>query len=127
MGLPPKTTWTNFYVNDLAECDIIVEAKDIVKKSKDDAARLSFKISVPAQDLQKALDPTIWPLRVKVREYVYYPKKKSNDNEEKASGQPSHPPKVHLHAPNDGVTPIPVANRFSSLELDAAAAHQGQQ
>ena len=42
--------------------------KDVLKKSKDEAPLLSFKISVRAEDLEKALDPSIWPLRVKVRE-----------------------------------------------------------
>ena len=35
----------------------------------------SFKVSVPASDIDKALDPGIWPLRVKVREWVYYSNK----------------------------------------------------
>ena len=29
-------------------------------------------ISVKAEDLQKALDPSAWPLRVKVREFINY-------------------------------------------------------
>ena len=33
----------------------------------------SFKVSLHASDIiDKALDPGIWPLRVKVREWVYY-------------------------------------------------------
>ena len=63
-------------VEDLATSGIIISTADIEKKSKENAARNSYRISVPAHDLQKALDPGIWPLRVKVREYVYYSKKK---------------------------------------------------
>ena len=73
-GVHPETTVDDI-VNDLAESSIIVQPKDIVKKSKDGTALNSFRISVPAVDLQKALNPDIWPLRVKVREYVYYPRK----------------------------------------------------
>ena len=43
-----------------------------MKKSKPEAGLNSYKISVKAEDLQKALDPSIWPMRVKVREYIYY-------------------------------------------------------
>ena len=49
-----------------------------------------YRISIPATQLEKALDPSIWPLRVKVREYIYYPKKKSNqtsDENTNSSGQ----------------------------------------
>ena len=56
------------------------EAKDIQRKSKDDSAVHSYKISVPAADLEKALQPDIWPLRVKVREYVYYSRKKTQES-----------------------------------------------
>ena len=31
--------------------------------------------------MEKALRPEIWPLRVKVREYIYYSKKKSKQQE----------------------------------------------
>ena len=55
---------------------------DIVKKSKDDAPLNSYKISVPAADLSKALDASVWPLRVKVREYIYYPKKRNSPQQQ---------------------------------------------
>ena len=45
------------------------------KKSKDEAYLCSYRISVPAADLQKALDPALWPLRVKVREFIHYARK----------------------------------------------------
>ena len=41
---------------------------------------LAFKVSVPAEDLEKALDPTVWPLRVRVREFIHYRKRYSDRN-----------------------------------------------
>ena len=57
--------------NDLKDSDILIDAKDIIKKSKPEAALNSFKISVKAEDLHIALDPSVWPLRVKVREFIH--------------------------------------------------------
>ena len=37
-------------------------------------------ISVPVEDLKKALDPTVWPLRVCVREFIHYRKLLSDRN-----------------------------------------------
>ena len=48
-------------VNDLASSGIKVETKDVQLKSKEDSNLRSFKISVPASDIDKALDPGIWP------------------------------------------------------------------
>ena len=45
-----------------------------------------YKISVKAEDLQRALDPSIWPLRVKVREYIYY-SRRTPRNQEQGHGQ----------------------------------------
>ena len=73
-GVHPDTTLEDI-VNDLAESDIKIETKDVLKKSRDDAPLNSYRISVQASDLQKALNPEIWPLRVKVREYIYYAKR----------------------------------------------------
>ena len=70
-GVHPDTTPDDI-VQDLACCDIIIKPEDIVKKSKDEAFLTSYKISVKAEDLQKALNPSIWPLRVKVREFIHY-------------------------------------------------------
>ena len=73
-GVHPDTTKEDI-VNDLAESNIIVKISDIEKKSKDEAYLCSYRISVPATDLDKALDPAIWPLRVKVRDFVHYAKR----------------------------------------------------
>ena len=86
-GVHPDTTLEDI-VNDLAESDIKIETKDIKKMSKDDASLNSYKIGVPASDLQKALNPEIWPRRVKVREYIYYSKKpKQSDQQQGQGGQ----------------------------------------
>ena len=56
-----KDTSVDDIVKDLADSEIKIEAKDVQQKSKEDANLKSFKISVPAADLEKALDPKIWP------------------------------------------------------------------
>ena len=69
-------------VNDLATSGIIITANDIQKKSKNEATLCSYKISIPAADFQKALNPEIWPLRVKVREYFYNSRKSKPQNQQ---------------------------------------------
>ena len=81
-GVHPSTTVEDI-VNDLTDSGITVEANNIEKKSKPEAYLCSYKISIPSAQLDKAFDPSIWPLRVKVREYIHYsnkPKKQRNSN-----------------------------------------------
>ena len=33
---------------------------------------VNYKISIKAEDLEKALNPYVWPLRVKGREFIHY-------------------------------------------------------
>ena len=73
-GVHPETTIDDI-INDLAESDLKVEAKDIVKKSKDEAYLVSYKINIPGDDLAKALNPDIWPIGVRVREFIHYKRK----------------------------------------------------
>ena len=80
-GVHPDTTEEDI-INDLKDSDIIIEARDILKKSKPESALHSYKISVKAEDLQKALDPSIWPMRVKVRECIYYSRKNPRSQEQ---------------------------------------------
>ena len=40
-----------------------------------------------AEDLQKALDPAVWPLRVKVREFIHYSKRNNPGNNQRQGGQ----------------------------------------
>ena len=103
-GIHPETSKEDI-VKDLAQCDIVIEEKDVVKKSKEGAALLSFKISVRAEDLQKALHPTTWPIRVKVREYIYYPKKTSETNKTNSTNPTQQVPNVEVHPPSVSDTP----------------------
>ena len=73
-GVHPDTTKEEI-VEDLAYSDISINTNDIIQKSKEEAFLKSYKISVKAEDLQKALDPSVWPLRVKVREFIHYSRK----------------------------------------------------
>jgi hypothetical protein len=70
-GIHPDTSLPDI-VADLAESGIIIQERDIEKKSKEEAYLVSYKIRLKAEDLQKALEPSVWPLRVKVREFIYY-------------------------------------------------------
>ena len=79
-GVHPLTSVEDI-VADLAESDVKIEVTDIFPKSKAEAFLKSFRISVKAEDLQKALNPAIWPLRVKVREYIYYSKRNLRQGE----------------------------------------------
>ena len=73
-GVPRETTKEDI-VEDLAESDIQITKDDILLMSKGNPSVMSYKISIKAEDLNKALDPTVWPMRVKVREFIYYRKK----------------------------------------------------
>ena len=69
-------------MDDLDEANIKITVDDIVQISKPNETSnvISFKISVPAEDLEKALDHTVWPLRVCVREFIHYRKLLSDRN-----------------------------------------------
>ena len=75
-GVHPETSIEDI-VADLAENDITIDKKDVECKSRPEAYLKSYKISVKIEDLQKALEPSTWPLRVKVREFVHYARKPS--------------------------------------------------
>ena len=85
-GVHPDTTPEDI-VQDLACSDIIIKTLDIVVKSREEAFLKSYKISVKAEDLQKALDPSVWPLRVKVREFIHYSKKNSAGSRQRFGDQ----------------------------------------
>ena len=84
-GVHPDTSPEDI-VQDLAFSDIIISTQDITVKSKEEAYLKSYKISVKAEDLQKALDPSVWPLRVKVREFIHYSRKFSAGNKPRNGG-----------------------------------------
>ena len=82
-GVHPDTTVQDI-IADLADSGVIVDEKDIEKKSKPEAFLCSYKISVKAEQLSIALDPTVWPLRV----YVYFSKR--NPRQDRRDGQAGH-------------------------------------
>ena len=71
-----KSTVVQDIIEDLAFSDIVVKAENVVKKTRENASVDSYKISIKAEDLQKALNPDIWPMRVKVREWIHYPSRR---------------------------------------------------
>ena len=80
-GIPRDTTKEDI-VEDLAESEIQIIPGDIQLMSKGNPTVVSYRISVKAEDLSKALDPTVWPLRVKVREFIYYKRRTEQRNQE---------------------------------------------
>lgn len=74
-------------MEDLGESGIEINSGNVTLMSKAEANLKSFKISVRAEDLQKALDPAIWPMRVKVREFIHY---RRNIGAENQGGQFRH-------------------------------------
>ena len=52
-----------------------------LRKAKDDVPLNSYKISVKSEDLEKALDPSVRPLMVKVRVFILYSKKNNRKDE----------------------------------------------
>jgi len=62
----PKGIIEQDIVDDLDKADIRITIDDIVQMSKPNETShvVSFKISGVAEDLEKALDPTIWPLSI---------------------------------------------------------------
>ena len=100
----PKDTMKADIVDDLAESDIQISIEDIVLMSKGNPSVVSYKVSVKAEDLQKALDPAVWPLRVKVREFIHYRRRQP------AAGQSTSRQQA-----------IPDGNRYTLLENDVSA------
>ena len=74
--------------------------RDIKKMSKPEANLVSYKISVKAEDLQKALDPSVWPLRVKVREFIHYARR--NPRQQKDQQQQGEGPGQDRHDQGQG-------------------------
>ena len=77
-----KDTTIDDIVEELKFSDILVNKENIVEKTREGSNVKSFKISVKAEYLEKALRPETWPLRVKVREWVYYPRRREQQQKE---------------------------------------------
>ena len=95
-----KSTEVADIIEDLAASEIEVKQEDIVKKTRENATVDCYKITVKAEDLEKALRPETWPLRVKAREWIYYPSKRQGRG---PAGSGSQPPPAeqfgqHRHA-----------------------------
>ena len=71
----PRDTSKEDIMEDLLDSNIEISIDDIILMSKGNPAVVSYRISVKAEDLQSALDPSVWPLRVKVREFIHYRKR----------------------------------------------------
>ena len=69
---PNWDTEKEYILADLVDSDIKISETEIVLTSKGTPAVVSFKISVKAEDLDKTLNPNVWPMRVKVREFIHY-------------------------------------------------------
>ena len=82
-----KETTAEDIVEELRFSDIVISKEDIVEKTRENSNVKSFKISVKAEYLEKALKPETWPMRVKVREWVYYPKKREQQSDGGRMGQ----------------------------------------
>ena len=134
-GVHPSTTIDDI-VNDLADSGINIAPTDIEKKSKAEAHLCSYRISVAVKDLEKALSPDIWPLRVRVREYVHYSNKNRQPNSTQAkngyrSSVTDFPPMPNVPMPNRQVhnhftntvqgrnnLMVPTFNRFEPLRAN---------
>ena len=82
---------------------------------------------MPAADLSKALDPAIWPLRVKVREFIHYARKRQVGGQPQVSQDQVRAPLTQGgrpasgHGPHLQVPGIRVENLFGALAgLEAA-------
>ena len=114
-GVHPSTSVEDI-VNDLKESGIEISNSDVEKKSKPEANLCSYRISVPAALLDKALDPSIWPLRVRVREYIFY----SNKPKQQRDSHQSQPQAKNQMNSSQGVSSdvlvnVPTFSRFDAL------------
>ena len=77
-GVHKDTTFEDI-IEELKYSDIDISKDDIVEKTRERSSVKSFKLSIRAEFLEKALKPETWPLRVKVREWVYFPRKRNGE------------------------------------------------
>ena len=82
-----KATTPEDIVEELQYSDIIIAKEDIEEKTREGANVKSYKIAIKAEYLEKALKPETWPLRVKVREWIYFPRKREHLPEGGRMGQ----------------------------------------
>ena len=114
-------------VKDLEESGIKISVDDVEKKSKPEAHLCSYRISVSVKDLEKALDPSIWPLRVRVREYIHYSNKpkqsgphSGQNSRQGNSANNNHGRPLRQQSVNQDVfvnhnLQVPLSNRYAPL------------
>ena len=113
----PRITEKADIVADLADSDIKIEESDIILMSKNSPAVLSFKISVKAEDLEKALDPSVWPMRVKVREFIHYRSMRQDKRNQSLSTHHTH----RAESRNKGNSDLTDENIYNILSCDISA------
>ena len=82
-----KDTTKSDIVEDLKDSGIVITESDIEKKTREGHSVDSYRITVKAQDLEKALEPSVWPMRVKVREWIHYPARRKQQDAGNRFGQ----------------------------------------
>jgi len=82
-----KDTSNQELVEELSRNDIMVNSEDVAQMSKEEAHFKSFKVSMKADDLQKALDPKVWPTWVRVRQFFHKRSNFRNKNQESGSAK----------------------------------------
>ena len=116
-GVPKDT------IKDLADSEIQISDSDIVLMSKGTPAVVSYKISVKAEDLEKALNPTVWPLRVKVREFIHYRSRDKDQNLHNVRHQPTSTQRNNTRpeSRNNGNPGLIDGNIYNVLDNDVQA------
>ena len=119
----PKDTIKEDIIADLADSDIQISESDIVLMSKGTPVVVSYKISVKAEDLEKALNPTVWPLRVKVREFIHYRSRDKGQNLRNVLHQPTSTQRNNTRAEsrNNGNPGLIDGNIYNVLDNDVQA------
>ena len=69
--------------------------------------------------LQKALNPSVWPLRVKVREFIHY-SKRNQQQKEKSKAQEQSQSAGHSGGQQEKRDSLLSPNRFEGLENDTS-------
>ena len=95
-----KETTVEDIVEELEYSDIAIAKEDIEEKTREGSNVKSFKIAIKAEFLEKALKPEMWPLRAKVREWVYFPRRRDQQPEGGRMGQRG----TRAHGRDDRVT-----------------------
>ena len=91
--------------------------------SKGTPAVENYKISVKAEDLEKALNPTVWPLRVKVREFIHYRSQDKGLNLRNVRHQPTSTQRNNTReeSRNNGNPGLIDGNIYNVLDNDVQA------